>query len=499
MELCRRLDGIPLALELAAARSAILAPRALLDRIGTALDLGAGATDLPARQRTLRDTLAWSQQLLSSAQSALLARLSVFAAPWTLSDADGVAHDSAGDVLDEVAVLVENNLVVPAPDAPGEPRFRLYETVRAYASELLDEAAREQTEAAYVARLTRQGAVLSARIRSSDHEPWMAEFQLWPDVRRAWELALKREDAESTCLASMSLVPLWLNGRVLEAYDLVEASIRLADEAQPRRHGDLVVVATQALYHLGNYDRAGELVDRLERDVPAPRDPDMVGAVPILRGLIALAEGDLDGSEQELRRSVELLESEKSASTGWLDAYAHTGVGTVLALRGDIDGAIRELTVARELGRDFGNVGAEMESHVFEADLHLASGRRDKARELLESACALVELRPFYEGNAYCLEEVAAYAAGGGNTTDAARLLGLAQALRDVLGTRSWALLKPLTERIHDAVRSASHASSFDAAYAEGRTLDPRSGAALCRTALALPVAPPGNVATERT
>jgi hypothetical protein len=170
-----------------------------------------------------------------------------------------------------------------------------------------------------------------------------------------------------------------------------------------------------------------------------------------------------------------------------------------LALRGDIDGAIRELTVARELGRDFGNVGAEMESHVFEADLHLASGRRDKARELLESACAFVELRPFYEGNAYCLEEVAAYAAGGGNTTDAARLLGLAQALRDVLGTRSWALLKPLTERIHDAVRSASHGSSFDAAYAEGRTLDPRCGAALCRTALALPVAPPGNVAAERT
>lgn len=500
VELCRRLDGIPLALELAAARSALLAPRVLLDRIGTALDLGAGATDLPARQRTLRDTLAWSQQLLSSAQSALLARLSVFAAPWTLSDAEAVADHAAGDVLDDVAVLVENNLVVPAPDAPGEPRFRLYETMRAYASELLEEAAREQAEAAYVARLTRQGAVLSARIRSSDHERWMAEFRLvWPDLRRAWELALQREDAESTCLASMSVVPLWLNGRVLEAYDLLAASIRLADEALPRRHGDLMVVSTQALYHLGDYDRAGELLDRLERDVPAPTDPDLVGVEPILRGLIAMAAGDLDGSERELRRSVELLESEKASSTGWLEAYAHTGVGTVLALRGDVDGAIRELTVARELGRDFGNVGAEMESQVFEADLHLASGRRHKARELLESACALVELRPFYEGNAYCLEEVAAYAAAGGNATGAARLLGLAQALRDVLGTRSWALLKPMSERIHDAVRSTSHGSSFDAAFAEGRSLDPRSGAALCRSALVLPVAPAGNFAADRT
>jgi predicted ATPase len=263
IELCRRLDGIPLALELAAARSALLAPRALLDRVGTALDLGAGASDLPDRQRTMRDTLAWSLQLLSSAQSALLARLSVFVAPWTLSDAEAVADPASGDLLDDIAALVENNLVAPAPDAPSEPRFRLYESVRAYAAELLDEPTREQVEPAYVERLTGQAVELSSRIRSREHRRWMPEFRrVWPDLRRACEIALRRRDAERTCLASMSVLPLWLDGSLLKANDLIAPSIRLADEARPGSHGELLFECGLAAFHLGDYDRAAQFLGR---------------------------------------------------------------------------------------------------------------------------------------------------------------------------------------------------------------------------------------------
>jgi predicted ATPase len=266
IELCRRLDGIPLALELAAARSALLAPRALLDRVGTALDLGAGASDLPDRQRTMRDTLAWSLQLLSSAQSALLARLSVFVAPWTLSDAEAVADPASGDLLDDIAALVENNLVAPAPDAPSEPRFRLYESVRAYAAELLDEPSREQVEPAYVERLTGQAVELSSRIRSREHRRWMPEFRrVWPDLRRACEIALRRRDAERTCLASMSVLPLWLDGSLLKANDLIAPSIRLADEARPGSHGELLFECGLAAFHLGDYDRAAQFLGRIGR------------------------------------------------------------------------------------------------------------------------------------------------------------------------------------------------------------------------------------------
>jgi predicted ATPase len=499
MELCRRLDGIPLALELAAGRSALLAPRVLLDRIGTALDLSAGASDLPGRQRTLRDTLAWSLHLLSPEQSALLARLSVFVAPWTLTDAEAVADPAGGDVLDNVAGLVENNLVAPVPDAPGEPRFRLYETVRAYAAELLAEPVREQVETAYVERMTGQAVGLAQRIRSPDNVRWMAEFRrVWPDLRLAWELALRREDAERACLASMSLLPLWLDGSVLKGSDLIAASIQLSDKARPRHQGDLVFHCAQAMYNLGDYNQAALLVDRIGRDVPSPEDPDMVVGTPLLRGYLAVAAGDFDACERELRRSLELADSWPGGALSWVAAYTHNGFGQFLAVSSDIDGAIAELTKSRELGHQAGNVGAEMQALVFEANLHLASGRRDRTRELLESACDLVELQPFYEGNAYCLEAVAAYVAGGGYATEAARLLGLARALRDLLRARVWDLL-PISGRIHDTVRSASDGPSFDAAFAEGRTLDPRTSAARCRVALGLPIAHRDDVATQRT
>jgi hypothetical protein len=485
VELCRRLDGIPLALELAAARSAVLTPQALLSRVGTALDLSAGTADLPARQRTLRDTLAWSEQLLSPTQRALLLRLSMFLAPWTIPDAEAVADPNGGDVLDDLSGLVENSLVAPAADAPGEPRFRLYDTVRAFAADLLDEETRDETEAAYVAHLSLQAWKLSRRIRSTERQRWQTEFRLvWPDLRRAWQLALARRDAENTALAASSLLPLWLDGLALQASDLVEPSVQLADALRPEYHGDLVFVCAQAAYTLGRYERAGQLLDRIGRDVALPTDPDLVAATTLMRGYSASDIGDLDTCERELSRSLDLFESQRFNGASWYEGFARSGLGWVLRHRDDVDGAIREFALAREVGRASGNVGSEVQGLVFEADMHLVAGRRERARELLVSTCDLIEAQPFFEGNAYCLETVAAYAAEGGNPSDAARLLGMAAALRDMLGAHIWALLRDRCAQIEAQVRAGCAVDDFDAFYTAGRNLDPRSAAALCRVLL---------------
>ena len=485
VELCRRLDGIPLAVELAAARSALLAPAALLDRIGSALDLGAGSSDLPARQRTVRDTLAWSQRLLSPSQSSLLARLSVYLAPWTLADAEAVADTAAGDVLDDVAGLVGNSLVVPAPPGPGHPRFRMYETVRAYAAELLDDTARDAVETAYVERVSAEALELSRLIRSNDHERWMAEFRLvWPDLRRAWELALQRDDAEHTAMATWSMLALWLDGSVLKAYDLVESSLRLGDAARPRHHAELVFLCAQAVFNVGDYELAATLLGRLGADIPEPEDRDILGAERILRGFMAMSAGDLDTCERELRSSVVLLGSTDDAGASWLEAFAHSALGAVMALRGDEAGAVAELRTARALAHERGNISAEMQSLVFEADIYLATGRPEQARELLDPACDLVARRPFFEGNGYCIEAVAACATAAGHAVEAARLLGLASALRDMLGARIWPVLEATSRRIHDATRAELDAATFEAAFAEGRALDPATSGALCRQAL---------------
>src|SRR5205085_2758590 len=137
---CNRLDGIPLALELAAARIHVLPPDQLLARLDNALDVlvGRSRTGLP-RHRTLRATLDWSYELLPPQARRLLGRLSVFAGSWTLDSAEETCHGHGvepADVLDTLTLLVDRSMVVVIP-TPGVPRYRMLETVRQFANQCL--------------------------------------------------------------------------------------------------------------------------------------------------------------------------------------------------------------------------------------------------------------------------------------------------------------------------------------------------------------------------
>jgi predicted ATPase len=140
--ICRRLDGLPLAIELAAARVKLLSPQAILGRLENRLDLlTGGAHDVPTRQRTLRDAIDWSYNLLDPPEQALLARLGVFAGGCSLEVADAVCGHQMklGEVFEGLASLVDKSLVRQSDGADGEPRFRLLETIREYALERLEE------------------------------------------------------------------------------------------------------------------------------------------------------------------------------------------------------------------------------------------------------------------------------------------------------------------------------------------------------------------------
>ena len=139
--ICHRLDGLPLALELAAARVKLLSPQAILSRLEKRLDLlTGGADDLPERQRTLRDAIEWSYNLLEPAEQTLLARLGVFAGGCSLELADAVAGEgmALGESFEALASLVDKSLVRQRDGAEGEPRFGLLETIREYALERLE-------------------------------------------------------------------------------------------------------------------------------------------------------------------------------------------------------------------------------------------------------------------------------------------------------------------------------------------------------------------------
>src|SRR5262249_38975187 len=142
-EVCRRVDGLPLAIELAAARVRSLPPAALLARLERRLPwLTGGARDLPRRQQTLRDTLAWSADLLDDGGRRLFHRLAVFVDGWTLEAAEAVcAAEPEHDVVDGLDTLVDQSLVQVVSAAGGQARFRMLETIREFAAERLAGAA----------------------------------------------------------------------------------------------------------------------------------------------------------------------------------------------------------------------------------------------------------------------------------------------------------------------------------------------------------------------
>ncbi len=162
--ICTRLEGLPLAIELAAARSRLFAPEALLGRLGDQLKfLTGGARDLPARQQSIRDTIAWSYGLLSAAQQRLFRRLAVFTGGWTLEAAEGVCDvdgDLSIDIVDGLTALVEQNLLRQVPGSNGEPRFHWLEMISQYALELLIECGERDVlrwqHASYYLRLAEQ-------------------------------------------------------------------------------------------------------------------------------------------------------------------------------------------------------------------------------------------------------------------------------------------------------------------------------------------------------
>lgn len=471
-ELTRRLEGIPLALELAAARSRTLPPRALLTRVRSALDLGAGAVDVPERQRTLRDTVAWSEELLPPPERLLLAELAVFEAPWTLEDAEAIASAEVGDVESAVAGLVQHSLAHPSAGTTGEPRFRLYQAVRDYARERAPADRLADTQARYIERMATVIRALDAGFRSPDHDRWRTEFRvIWPDLRAALELALDRRETAALGRLTGAWVGLWMDGRAGEITDLIARALALSDEDPPADHGDVVLSATGLAFNIGDDERSEQLARRLRDEDLAAALPEKDGTIALYQGYLAAGSGDLASAETYLHEACRLLDG---LGTGgrWIGAFAHNGLGSLYALQGRLADSFREFAVSEEQGRRYGNVAAEMQALVFVAAMRVGTGDAAEAARLLKAAADIVDRYPFYESNAYCVEVAGAVALAHGDAPAAAEALGAARALRDVVGARVWPLLAGVTALIEQNVRAALEPSDFDAAVARGAEID---------------------------
>lgn len=267
-EISRRLDGLPLAVELAAARTRELSAAALLDRLERSLPLlDRGPRDAPDRQQTMRGTLDWSNELLEPVEQRLLARLSVFLGGWSIEGAETVCRldDEPGDdVLEGITGLVESSLVRPVTGARGEARFTMLHVIREYAAERLDDGSERarisERHARWVLDLVETA---EPELELTDLRSWQHRLRLEEDNIRAalrWAIANGRVDLALRMAGSLwRFWHYW--ARTREGSEWLEATLAMPGEANPAERGKALSALGSLRFWQGRAEDASELYD----------------------------------------------------------------------------------------------------------------------------------------------------------------------------------------------------------------------------------------------
>ena len=479
-EICRRLEGLPLAIELAAARSRLLDPPALLDRLARSLDaLGTGAVDLPERQRTLRATVEWSMGLLTGAERSLLEVAAVFTDGWTVQAAAAVASLDEDRALDLSEALAGHSLVYIDSTQLG-PRLRMLETVRAFVAEPLaarpdaDQVGRRHAD--YYRRLAEQA---DRPLRSDGVGGWLDRLDaeagnLAAAVR--WYLA---RDTGPLPHLLRALWPFWfLLDLVREGPSWVEQLLPAIGTLDPPTQAELAWAA--AVIHVSAGDDAAALADR-QRLAPLLADI----ADPFLHAVSQLAiawtlpiTGDLDRALREVTVALDELHGQDEPVFTAMAAFT---AGSLNSALGRYDDALRHMREARDLaaqvGGDWLGAGSRMQLGL----LAVLRGRPDEARKLLDEALDRSQAARSTSFVTLCLAGYAQLASAEGDPGQAALLEGAAEGLRRRAGLRVWPTLRPGEDEMVAQLHRKLGAERFDQAFSTGSGLSQREAVAAAR------------------
>jgi tetratricopeptide (TPR) repeat protein len=362
-EICHRLDGLPLAIELAAARVRMLPPEALLARLDKLLPvLTGGARDAPERQRTLRDTIAWSHDLLDPDEQTLFRRLAVFAGGCTLEAAEAVGnYDGMQDVVDGVQQLGEHNLLRQEAGQGSEPRFGMLETIREFGLEWVvahgeEATVRDSHARYYLALVERLDAAVVAFLPDGHRILDQLEAEL-PNLRLALARFAETESGEALLRLASALNYFWqVRGGVAEGTEWLKRALSLGENAPPRVRAAGLFGLAGVLRAQG--DAAQALPLCLESLALARQDGDLRGIALAAQRCSLLARQRGEFTEAAAFEVESLVALDGMPGEAWAARAASTVLGHVPLGKGDLDEAERQFQVAiarqRALGHEPG-------------------------------------------------------------------------------------------------------------------------------------------------
>jgi predicted ATPase len=468
-EICRRLEGLPLAIELAAARIRLLDPAALLDRLAASLDaLGAGAVDLPERQRTLRATVAWSVGLLDDAERSLLEAAAVFTDGWTIPAAAAVAAVEEDRALELSEALARHSLVYVDSTELG-PRSRMLETVRAFVAERL--AARPDADqigrrhAGYYRALAERA---DRPLRGAGQGEWLERLDaeagnLAAAVR--WHLA---HDPGPLPHLFRVLYLFWLQRDLRgQARSWVE-QFRPATPLDLEARAELAWAAAMISLEAGDDTAAAVARQRLAPLLPGISDPFLHAACQLAMAVTLPITGALDGALREAAVALEELRGQDEPVYTAIAAFTAGWLETVLGRYGDAQRHLRETRdLAERVGSNWFAAGAEVRLGILAA----LQGRLDEARALLAEALDLSLTASSTQLVTLCLTGYARLAFADGDPERAARLEGAVEGLRRRVGLSAWPHTQRLDAELVAQIRQKLGTARFDQAYSAGSGL----------------------------
>jgi predicted ATPase/DNA-binding CsgD family transcriptional regulator len=481
-EICARLDGLPLAIELAAAQVRLLPPQALLARLGSRLKLlVGGARDLPARQQTLRGTIDWSYGLLDPGEQMLFARLAVFVGACSL-EAAGAVCDAGGDlpidVLEGLASLVDKSLL-RQEEAEGEPSFGMLETIREYATERLEaggdaEMLRRRHAERYLALIERAEPGLTGPQQGA----WLERLEREHDnLRAALGWALERDEAELGLRFAGALGRFWeVHGHLSEGQGWLEKALSRWTGAPAAMRGKALNAAGNLAYIRCDYQLAAVLHEESLALQRASGDRWGVAVSLHNLGRVAHYRGDY---ERAMALYNESLAIRRDLGDKRGIAMSLNSLGVMARNRGDPAAAHslyeESLALFRELGDRWG-VGLLLNN--------LARAARDlgdwqHTATLCAESLALFRELGDRHGIAWVLSNLMIVAQRQGACERAARLYGAAEGLRQALGSSSLSL-SPAERATYEASAAAARVklgeAAFAAAQAAGRAMTLEQG-----------------------